>query len=556
MNRLEKIPMLGILGGILFVLAVFAVQLGLDNDAGWGKSRILMAIAGAALMAVNWILVKFSDRLSKLKETFASLEDTNRARLYAAIAVIFIAVVYFWYALPAFENPEFKFDYYGRMATAFRHGQVHLIEEPPQSLLSLSDPYDYALRYETGVVNEIPIDISLYEGKYYLYWGPAPSLFLMVFNDDQISQIKDKYIGYLFACGVLLYLILFILKLWEGYRHDLSVWFIPVFALIFGLSTPAPWMVKTSGIYEAAIFGGQFFLIGGFYWTYAALHQPGHSRWKLLLGGIHWAFAMGTRLTVWPAIFLGAVTTLVYLVKDYRLITISRLIIKPVSFALPLCIALLLLGWYNFARFDSLTEFGLRYQLANTDYRKFSTPFSTSYIRGNLHNYFTYPVMYEEKFPFMKPTENVNSNERLAGLLFISPWILFGVILLSHLALAAVQKWDAAVLSPAEIWFLFSVGGSLFVMLTLVLTFYFPATRYIEDFMPLLSLFTFFLLARVFAMYKTKPGWRSFPQLFALVGFWSIIASLLISLPMEHVVRVIKFSIHIRNWLLGFGVGQ
>ncbi len=489
--------MLGILGGILFALAVFAVQLGLDNDAGWGKSRILMAIAGAALIAVNWILVKFSGRLSKLKKIFASLDDTNRARLYAAIAFIFIAAVYFWYALPAFENPEFKFDYYGRMATAFRHGQVHLLEEPPQSLLSLSNPYDYALRYETCVVNEIPIDISLYEGKYYLYWGPAPGLFLMVFNDDQISQIKDKYIGYLFACGVLLYLILFILILWEGRRHALSVWFIPVFALIFGLSMPAPWMVKTSGIYEAAIFGGQFFLIGGFYWIYAALRQPGYSRWKLLLGGIHWAFAMGTRLTVWPAIFLGAITTLVHLAKHHRLISFSRFIVKPAYFALPLCIAVLLLGWYNYIRFESVAEFGLRYQLANTDYRKFSAPFSTSYITGNLRNYFTFPVKFQEKFPYLKPTENVNSNERLAGLLYISPWILFGIILLFHLALAAVQKWDAAVLSPSEIWFLVSIGGSLLVMLTLVLTFYFPATRYIEDFMPLLSLFTFFLLARV-----------------------------------------------------------
>lgn len=556
MSIVRKFPFLGIIGGILLMSAVFAVPLGLDNDAGWGKSRILMAIAGAALIAVNWILVKFSDRLSKLKETFASLEDTNRARLYAAIAFIFIAAVYFWYALPAFENPEFKFDYYGRMATAFKHGQVHLLEEPPQSLLSLSDPYDYALRYETGVVNEIPIDISLHQGKYYLYWGPAPSLFLMIFNDDQITQIKDKYIGYLFACGTFLYLLLFILRIWKQCGRALSVWFIPAFALVIGLSMPAPWMLKTSGIYEAAIFGGQFFLIGGFYWIYTALQQPGYSRWKLFLGGIHWAFAMGTRLTVWPAIFLGAITTLIYLMQEHRLITFSQLIIKPVYFALPLFIALLLLGWYNYARFDSVTEFGLRYQLANTDYRKFNKPFSTSYIGSNLHNYFTFPVKFQKKFPYLKPTENVNSNERLAGLLFTSPWILLGVILLPHFVLAAAQKWDSAVLSPPEIWFLVSVGGSLLVMLTLVLTFYFPATRYIEDFMPLLSLFTFFLLARVFAMYKTRRGWRSFPQLFALVGFWSVIASLLISLPMDHVVRIIKLSIHIRNWLLGFGVGQ
>lgn len=552
---MRKLPILGILGGILLAAAVFAVPLGLDNDAGWGMSRILLAVVGLLLIAINWIGFRFRGELVKIKEALIAFEESRKVGLSLAVVFIATVAVYFWYGKPAFENPEFSFDYYGRMAAAFKHGQVHLLEKPPLSLLVLSDPYDYALRYETGVVNEIPIDITFYKGKYYLYWGPAPSLFLILFTEEVISQIKDKFIGYLFACGVLLYLTLCIFQLWKRTKPALPNWFPSFFALTAGLSIPSLWMIKTSGIYEAAIFGGQFFFIGGFYWLYLALSEEKVSTKKLLLGGTHWAFAMGTRLTVWPAILLGSMITLLYLVRDYKLVPAGKLIIKPILFAAPPFVALLLLGWYNYARFDSVTDFGLKYQLANTDYRNFTSPFASNYIKSNLHNYFTFPVVIQEKFPFIKPTENISSNERLAGLVYTSPWILFFIIPLLRLVFTFVMKKEKAVLSPPEAWFLLSVCGGSAVMLLLILMFYFPATRYIEDFTPSFFLFSFFLIAKEIGINQEIIMKKVFPGVFALLGAWSITASLLISLPVEHVVKIIKLSLQIRNILLGFGLG-
>lgn len=553
---MRKLPILGILGGILLMMAVFAVPLGLDNDAGWGLSRILLAAVGILLIVTNWIIVKYSQEIAKIKDVLVGLEDSRKVGLSLAIVFILISGVYFWYGTPAFENPEFRFDYYGRMAAAFKHGQVHLLDEPPPSLLALNDPYDYVLRYETGVVNEIPIDITLYKGKYYLYWGPLPSLFLIPFPEEVISQIKDKFIGYFFACGVLLYLTLFIFQLWKRTKPSLPNWFPTFFTLVTGLSIPALWMIKTAGIYEAAIFGGQFFFIGGYYWLYHALSDEKISTKKLLLGGIHWAFAMGTRLTVWPAILLGATATLLYLLKDYKLIPLRKIFISPLLFGLPLFAALLLLGWYNYARFDSVTDFGLKYQLANTDYRSFTSPFASYYIKSNLHNYFTFPVAIQEKFPFIKPTENTSSNERLAGLIYTSPWILFFIIPLLRLIFMFINKKDTAALSPSEIWFLLSVGGGSAVMLSLILMFYFPATRYIEDFTPLFFLLTFFLITKNLHISRDNIADKAFLALFSLAGLWSIVAGLLLSLPVENVVKIIKLTIQIRNTLLGFGIGN
>lgn len=552
---MRKLPILGILGGILLTAAVLAVPLGLDNDAGWGMSRVLLAAIGFLLITTNWIAIKYRQEIAKIEAALVGLEDSRKVGLSLAIVFILISGVYFWYGTPAFENPEFRFDYYGKMATAFKHGQVHLLEEPPPSLLALSDPYDYALRYETGVVNEIPIDITLYKGKYYLYWGPAPSLFLIPFTEEVISQIKDKFIGYFFACGVLLYLTLFIFQIWKHTKPSLPNRFTFFFTLVTGLSIPALWMIKTSGIYEAAIFSGQFFFIGGYYWLYCALSDDTISKRKLLLGGIHWAFAMGTRLTVWPAILLGAIATLLYLLKDYKLTPPRKIITSPLLFALPPFAALLLLGWYNYSRFDSVADFGLKYQLANTDYRSFTSPFASYYIKSNLRNYFTYPVDIQEKFPFIKPTENTSSNERLAGLIYTSPWILFFIIPLLQFILSFIKKKDKATLSSPEIWFLFSAGGGSAVMLSLILMFYFPATRYIEDFTPSFFLLSFFLTAKDFSINHESAWKKFFLGIFTLLGIWSIVCSLLISLPVEHVVKIVKLSLQFRNILLGFGIG-
>lgn len=550
---MRKSPIFSILGGIILTAATFAVPLGLDNDAGWGKSRILLAVVGFSLIVINLITVRYSREIAKQIGTLAGYEPSRKVGLSLAIVFILIAGVYFWYGIPAFENPEFRFDYYGRMATAFKHGQVHLLEEPPPSLLALTDPYDYALRYETGVVNEIPIDITLYKGKYYLYWGPVPSLFLIPFTEEAITRIKDKFIGYFFACGILLYLTLFIFHIWKRNRLSLPNWFPAFFTLVAGLSTPALWMIKTSGIYEAAIFGGQFFFIGSYYWLYLAFGEGQISKKKLLLGGTHWAFAMGTRLTVWPAILLGAISTLLYLLRVNKSTPPGKILIKTMLFALPPFAALLLLGWYNYARFDSVMDFGLKYQLANTDYRSFTSPFAPSYIKSNLHNYFTYPITIQEKFPFIKPTENISSNERLAGLIYTSPWILSFFIPLVHLVFLFKKK--NMKVSPSEIWFLISMGGGSAIMLLLILMFYFPATRYIQDFTPSFFLISFFLIAKESSITLDSTWRKASLVVITLLGIWSIVGSLLISMPVEHVIKIIKLSLQIRNILIGFGLG-
>src|SRR6187455_485414 len=63
-------------------------------------------------------------------------------------------------------------NYYDLQANAFLHGQLALEVEPDPALLALENPYEPADR------ENIPVlwDATLYQGKYYLYWGPVPAV--------------------------------------------------------------------------------------------------------------------------------------------------------------------------------------------------------------------------------------------------------------------------------------------------------------------------------------------------------------------------------------------
>ena len=61
--------------------------------------------------------------------------------------------------------------YYSYLADAFLDGNLHLAWQPDPLLLAMDNPYDPEARAELGRLNIfIPVDFSLYDGKFYLYW--------------------------------------------------------------------------------------------------------------------------------------------------------------------------------------------------------------------------------------------------------------------------------------------------------------------------------------------------------------------------------------------------
>src|SRR5262249_45010424 len=99
----------------------------------------------------------------------------RRGRLALLLAVVLICLVQVWVVSAGRmvswpPIPQYK-DVYAPLGEAFLHGQTSLLERPAPELLALPNPYDCEANRPYRLH-----DRSLYQGRYYLYWGPVPAL--------------------------------------------------------------------------------------------------------------------------------------------------------------------------------------------------------------------------------------------------------------------------------------------------------------------------------------------------------------------------------------------
>lgn len=483
-------------------MAVFAQQIGIDNDEGWGRGRTVMLAFGLGFILMGSLLIIFQEKMDAFKKyvsDYFNFSQSAQIALVSSVTACIVIIIYIWYLQPAARNLENNYNYYSELAIGFKAGHLYLMEEPSSALLSFSNPYDYFLRKEYGL-EDFPWDVSLYNKKFYVYWGPAPSLILILFSKEQLSRIGDHYVALLFACGLFLYSSLVILRFWSTLLKPLSNWLLGSILLVIGLVTPVTIMLKEARVYEAAIFGCQFFFISGCYWAYSSIANNKLSLWKLAFAGLHWAFALGTRITIAPVILFSTAVTVFYIFKIVGKGNPKSYLPPLAVLGVPLVLAISGLGWYNWARFGSVFEFGIKYQLTNVDYNVFKDSFSLRYMAGNLYNYFLHPIKLFPRFPYIMRVEYPASNDRLGGLIYLSPYILlvFAPLLRIFNNFQTVDKRITMeeTKEPGRNWLIIFLTGSAFIGMLTILTFYFVTMRYIEDFMPSLILLATIQLVR------------------------------------------------------------
>jgi len=467
-------------------------------------------------------------------------DHSNQIAIFSFIATAAVVAVYTWFALSSFKQTNNN--YYSQLAVSFKRNELYLQAQPSSSLLSLNDPYDYAQRKQNNVEN-FPWDVSLYKSRFYLYWGPVPSILLMVFSDKQLSHLGDNYLTFAFALGLFFYSMLLAASFWLKFYQNAPPWMLGLSLLTIGLSAPITMMLKSPRIYEAAILGCQFFFIGGCYWAYSAISNDSPNLWKLAFASLHWALALGTRVTILPAVVFLAIATTIYILRKNEISLTKKILLAILAVGIPLLISIAGLSWYNWQRFDSIFEFGLRYQLTSTSYTGFQNWFSTGYINANLINYFLHPLKVQTKFPYLMPIENTFSNERLAGLLYISPYILLALIPMGRfLYLTGSTRTENNKESALEGWLITVLAGSSLISLAIILSFFFPAMRYAEDFIPALLLLTAMYVGWGYIFWVEKGKFsKAYLVLVTILAIFSVIASILIALPPHGVKDALIF---------------
>jgi hypothetical protein len=410
-----------------------------------------------------------------------------------------VTAVYFWFIAVSYDTTS---NYYSLLASSFRNGELSLPLKPDPALLQLPNPYDPAARQ--GI--KVPQDLSLYNGKFYLYWGPAPSVLLLIVQPFLPGRLAEVDLLFLFMCGIFLVEYVLIFHLWERFFPDVPKWMLLLSIFVAGFANPALWLLSQPKIYEAAIAGAQFFFIAGLAAAILALDRQPLSRWGLAVAGALWALAVATRsVTVFPVLFMTFMVT-------YRLFRIYRhsfvrFLVELIPLGLPLFVGALGFVWYNWARFGSLLETGFTYQLAAPYLQKHMNElFLPGYILQNLYNYLLNPFAIQPAFPFFYPIRGqleallpgqslpgLYTAQAITGLLWAVPFLIFAVVPVARLVKQGSYRnrltGARGVSQQLSLsWIVTSLLGSFLVPFLSLLAFFWAAMRYAEDFMPPLVL--------------------------------------------------------------------
>jgi hypothetical protein len=605
------ISTIAITGLGLTILAVFAQQLGVDRSSGWGSGRMIVAGVGfflilfAALIFTwpywqqlvekigiifsrlwyaiceipfvlwstealrthsnswkaawaRWLPVRYyrTNIRPWLKNLSTRIWSTPLIRYYtesqdrkaASAAVIIgalVILIYVWFVSVGFwVNWPRTTSYYQQLGDAFGHGQVSLLVKPDPALLRLADPYTYANRQNIPY----PWDVVFYQGNFYLYWGPAPALAILVARLFSSNEIGDQNLVFLFVTGIFLVSTLFILRLRIKFFHSLHWAYVVPGILLAGLANPMPWLLNRPAVYEAAIASGQFFLLAGLFFGYLAFEQVKPGFWKLFLSGACLISAVASRASL-----VFAVVFLVLMISGYILVTQSKWSFKAyrlTSLLLPFLTGLVALGWYNKIRFGDWLEFGFKYQL--TGMNTHINTFSLSNLPINLHNYFLNPYRLLSTFPYIKPilgghfiffpiTSPSNYySEQVTGLLITTPFIALAGITIFYLlwfawnALTGILKGtrfiDEKYGNSFFRWTAVGLTGAVFLAFIPILVYIAGMMRFLADAIPLIILVSVFGLFMGRQYLEGKP-----PQLFwfnimvIILTLYSVVVSLLLA---------------------------
>lgn len=326
--------------------------------------------------------------------SFWSKQDNFSRYIWGGIVLLSFTIAYYA-RLCTLNNLVFATPFHRMLADALSIGQYHLIPLPSQEVLSLADPYAPENVNVPGRIG----DAVLFNGKYYLYFGPIPAIILIM--ADWLFQTKsdNSFLMIFFLSLFALMIFLIIYQIWRRKYPDIP-WFVPLLCLATIIwSFPLLWLVGRPAVYESAIIGGQAFLVAGLYLLIVNFNGQRVSAILLLGASCAFGLSIGSRWNlILPIFFLSLFVFLWLLMSTLDL----RLKVQlSASFLMPLLLLAIVYGLYNYHRFGSPLEFGYKYTLVGRG-RNPANPLSLANIKNNLILYFLMPPAdLSIKYPFV-----------------------------------------------------------------------------------------------------------------------------------------------------------
>ncbi len=273
-------------------------------------------------------------------------------------AMVAVGWFYFFFALQPSGGlwQETPAGVYGLVTEAWTAGQLHLLREPEPELLALPDPYDPAANGPYRLH-----DASLYDGKYYIYFGASPVAVLLgpwhwltgTYLTEAAASAVFAYVGFLAALVLLARA-----RRWLGGADGVG-WDLVGVALA-GLGTMVPTVLHGPNFYVVPIVAAYAFLMTSIVFLALAWDARRPLGW-LVGASVMYGLAIAAR----PNYVLGGVVIFLPVLWHVgRAGGWRRRVGAAVAAYGPLGLIGVAMLVHNYVRFDSFKEFGIKYQLA------------------------------------------------------------------------------------------------------------------------------------------------------------------------------------------------
>jgi hypothetical protein len=423
----------------------------------------------------------------------------DRLTLYLVLTFVIGAAFYMWTAGTSYplSIAGGQSDYYNELAKALLH--LHLaIGWAPAGLVHLANHYSPE---QNATYQAAYHDLSLYHSRFYLEWGPAPVVVLLVPLQLLGLAASPGLTVALFSIAGLA-CTLATLRILLRHFKSLPAWIGILAAIVLVFSTGVPFLLRRPAVYEEAISAGYFFVMAGLLLATRAIVGRSSRLVALSLMSLCFGLAAGSR----PPLVASALLVIpVYLA--IRGVHPRRALLAALSAPCGVCLALLLA--YNYARFGSPLEVGQSYQLAGYDPKTMHFG-ELGYLFPNLWYYGISPPRPTILFPFLTLTPppftypggtpaGYGTPELTGGMLVMTPLLLFAF------ALPWLYRRRPLAVGPFAGALLVAAAAGLIAMLFLSFEFFATTERYEVDFT---GVFLFAALAAWFALSTGPPGAR------------------------------------------------
>ena len=458
-----------------------------------------------------------SEQPARSQRTQARTESRERnrkrnRRLAVAACCFAVVGVYLhcaWSYQKSLDPQPARLDFQNRIADAFLAGQTSLRIPVPKSLSSLKDPYD-------PVANEVARstglhDLSYYKGKLYAYFGPAPAVLLFIpFRALHVGDLSPTLAGLIFCLvgfAFSLLLFQFLVRLLFG---SIPILMECAATLALGLAIPVPFIIYIGHAYEVSIACGYAELFVGLYLLARGLFSgPRPKLWAIALGSLFLGGTVAARpsYVVVGVFLLAGLAVLVYWNRSGRLDNFGATVC---ALMIPFVVIGILLAYYNYVRFGSITEFGSSYQLLGENPRTY--PFGRlSYLPKGFYYYLFSAARFMSHFPYaflrastLDPLhQNRYTNEPVAGILTNMPVVSVGLVMTVMVVKQLIHRYR-----EVGACILLLLGVSVALLVETAYRIRGTTMRYELDFAPML------LLAALFGWLVWTRAWRSHPALF------------------------------------------